>query len=294
MSNLSQKPMTGWRRWLERPQQMWIRRALFQVHLWVGIGVGIYVLAVSISGSAVVFRRPLTRKYTRRTVVIAQTDRPRMTVKELTARAQQVYPGYEVYGVYESTRPDRADQIVLGRGTSRIERWFDPYSGEDLGDPENSIVHALEWLVDLHDNLLAGQTGRLVNGVGALLFLVLALTGIVIWWPGIKHWRRSLGVNWQTHFARLNWDLHSAIGFWCLLIVLIWGVSGVYLSFPGAFNNLFPDHFLAVITRLHFGRYNVFTEILWTVVGLAPAILFVTGALMWWNRVLRKKLRQWG
>jgi uncharacterized iron-regulated membrane protein len=30
---------------------------------------------------------------------------------------------------------------------------------------------------------------------------------------------------------------------------------------------------------------------LWAVFGLAPAAMFVTGAVMWWNRVARKKLK---
>ena len=39
---------------------------------------------------------------------------------------------------------------------------------------------------------------------------------------------------------------------------------------------------------LHFGRYNAFWEGVWVVLGLVPAVLFVTGAVMWWKRVLSK------
>ncbi len=28
---------------------------------------------------------------------------------------------------------------------------------------------------------------------------------------------------------------------------------------------------------------------LWAIVGVVPAIMFVTGLLMWWNRVVRKR-----
>ena len=40
---------------------MWTRRALFQIHLWTGIGVGLYILMISVTGSAIVFRREITR-----------------------------------------------------------------------------------------------------------------------------------------------------------------------------------------------------------------------------------------
>jgi uncharacterized iron-regulated membrane protein len=32
------------------------------------------------------------------------------------------------------------------------------------------------------------------------------------------------------------------------------------------------------------------TKFVWAVFGLAPAVMFVTGVMMWWNRVVRKKL----
>jgi uncharacterized iron-regulated membrane protein len=100
----------------------------------------------------------------------------------------------------------------------------------------NSFV---EWVVRLHENLLAGTTGRFVNGIGAVCLTLLCLTGGVIWWPGTKHWRRSLTVDWSAHFARINWDLHSALGFWCFIFVVVWGISAIYFSFPQAFNTLF-------------------------------------------------------
>ena len=56
----------------------------------------------------------------------------------------------------------------------------------------NDVV---EWLVDLHENLLAGSTGRRVNGIGAAFLVLLCLTGAVVWWPGRKYWRRSLVVD---------------------------------------------------------------------------------------------------
>jgi uncharacterized iron-regulated membrane protein len=95
-----------------------------------------------------------------------------------------------------------------------------------------------EWIVKLHTNLLAGGTGRVVNGIGAASLTLLCLTGAVIWWPGVRHWRRSLTISWEAHFARINWDLHSALGFWALPFVLLWGVSGIYFAFPHLFDAL--------------------------------------------------------
>ncbi len=182
--------MTPWQEWVKHPQDLWIRRAFFQVHLWVGLGIGLYVLVISISGSAIIYRRELMSNSSLKRVVVAESRR-RMSAEELTQQAQRAYPTFEVDNIREAQTPDEPDDVVLERDHKRIERLFDPYTGADLGDPHSMIQRVVEWLVDLHDNLLAGQTGRLVNGVGSCLITLLSVTGAVLWWPGIKNWRRS-------------------------------------------------------------------------------------------------------
>jgi uncharacterized iron-regulated membrane protein len=281
--------MTTWQLWVQRPQGLWVRKALFQVHLWVGLGIGIYVLLISISGSAIVYRRELLRKYAHKPVILVESSH-RMSLEELKRSIHVSYPMYDVYRVYEPEPLDQPYEVVLGKATQRISRLFNPYTGADLGDAQFPISRAFQWMVDLHYNLLSGTTGRFVNGIGACFVTVLSLTGIILWWPGIKNWRRSITINRAARFARLNWDLHSAIGLWFSVLVFIWGISGVCLCFPGVLTPLVNGQFLFWITQLHFGRFNTATEALWMLLGLVPAILFSTGFLMWWNRVLRKKL----
>jgi uncharacterized iron-regulated membrane protein len=51
------------------------------------------------------------------------------------------------------------------------------------------------------------------------------------------------------------------------------------------------DAVMAWIGAIHSGNFGgMLVKVLWATLGLAPALLFVTGGLMWWNRVVRKKL----
>ncbi len=282
--------MTAWQRLVRFPQSLWLRKAFFQIHLWIGIGVGLYVLLISVSGALIVYRPQLSKRFNRPEIILA-ASRPQLTVDQLNQAAQRDFPGYRVANIFQSRRPDRPIAIALERRNQRMVRLFDPYTGSDLGDPLSGEQRVIEWFVDLHDNLLLGQTGRRVNGIFAILVTILSLAGAILWWPGSANWRRSLTINWKANFARFNWDLHSAVGFWFFLFVLMWGISGIYFSFPRLFVP-FGDQVTLWLARLHFGRMGWFSRALWTLLGLVPAILFVTGVLMWWDRVLSKYFRQ--
>ena len=215
--------MSVWQQWMQRPEKVWVRKCLFYVHLWVGAGVGLYIVLMSITGSLIVYRNELERV--------------------------------------------------------------------------PSLVSSVEWIVDLHENLLFGTKGRFLNGVGAICLVLLCLTGAVIWWPGFSNWRRALTVNWRSFFARFTWDLHSALGFWSFIFVLMWGISGFYFCYPQTVNALsgfvdpndkYADLILGWLTTAHFGRFDWLTEALWALLGLVPALLSVTGVFLCCRRMIYK------
>lgn len=158
-------------------------------------------------------------------------------------------------------------------------------------------TYSLEWLARLHADLGAGATGRFVNGVAAIGLLLLCLTGAIVWWPGVGHWRRTLTVNWRAKFPRISWDLHSALGFWFFLFVFEWAVSAIYFAFPHLFDFFLvfdcKDHFtdtaLYWLANLHFGRFGWFGETAWGVIGLVPAVLGFTGVFICCRRMIYQK-----
>ncbi len=298
--------MSAWEKWKKRPQNIWLRRALFQVHLWSGIGLGLYVILMSVTGSALVFRREVTRALAREPRVAVGAGM-RMDEAALRQVAQRAYPRYDVDRVSLRKNPDQAAEVWLAHGGKKLQRLFNPYTGADLGDSIRSSFRFVLWLVDLHDNLLVAKTGRLLNAAGGIVTVLLGVTGAVIWWPGIDAWRRSLSFRWNTNPKGFNWTVHSALGFWSLGLFLMWAISGIYLSIPGIFNAAvdfleplngsrttlrFGDRVLYWLAQAHFGRFaGIWVKLIWTVLGLIPAVLFVTGALMWWTRVLKPWLR---
>lgn len=315
--------MTYWQRWIRQPQTVWLRKAIFQLHLWCGIGLGLYVLLISLTGSILVYRNELYRAATPDPIIVIRSG-ARLTEAQLKATATRSYPGYTVLVVSEPPNPDQAVSISLKGATAanrgdRRNRLINPYTGADLGDAVPLGIWMVSRLLALHDDLLGGPTGRKVNGIGALLIVLLTFTGMVVWWPGVRTWRRSLTVPRHAGAQRFIWGLHSALGFWSFVFILVFGLSGIYLSSPDMFQDLADriepltdanlrtrtvDQVIYWLAYLHFGRINgigipcrgpglcdMATKLTWAIVGLAPAGMFVTGAIMWWNRVARKSVR---
>lgn len=267
------------------------------------MAVGLYVVIVCVTGSAVVFNPELSKKFSKNPPILSGTG-AHLNQDQLKEAALKAYPDFTVRDVFTARNPDQAAEIWLDRDTETKHLFFHPYTGQDLGDSVPRGLRVLSWLLDAHVNLLYGENGRIVNGVGSIVLTLLCMTGAIIWWPGIKSWRRNLTIGLQANWKRLNWDLHNAIGFWTLLVVLMFALSGIYLVFPDPFTAVIaPDptesdsanspglgnEILNWLARLHFGRFAGWElKAIWVVLGLVPPVLFVTGALMWWNRVIRK------
>ena len=289
--------------WLRRPQGVWLRRAIFQIHLWTGLSAGLYIVMISVTGSVLVYRSELRRTFNPEPRVVAVSG-PRLSEAALIETTRRVYPDQAVEVWTNPDDPTHAVTMSVRRGGgARQQQLFDPYTGEYLGNALPAGWRLTTWLLDLHDNLLAGETGRAVNGVGAVLLALLSVTGAIIWWPGVQGWRRGLLIDVRANWRRFNWSLHSAFGVWTLLFIFMWGVTGIYLAFPDPFaavvdylqpleeDNFDPrvgDTVLYWFAYLHFGRFGGwFTKLAWALVGLIPPVMFVSGTVMWWNRVIR-------
>lgn len=265
---------------------------MFQVHLWTGILMGVYVIVVCVSGSALVFRN-------------------------------DIYSTFESWTKAGPTAV-QAKTIHLGYAT-------------------------FSWLGELHGRLLLKSDGMWYNAIGGFVTALLCLTGLVIWWPGRTNWKRALGIQRGVGWKRLNFDLHSSVGFWTFLILFVWGMTGGYFVFPEPFRaviNIFtpidpprrpvpvgpaaaqtnprpanqqggaqavaaPPNAPIIVRRLrrplttggkilrgfssaHYGNFGGWpVKALYVILGFAPVLLFGTALIMWWNRVLAPIARRW-
>ncbi len=153
---------------IDKPQRVWWRRAMFQVHLWAGIALCLYTVVIGITGSILVFESEIEHAaYTR--LWHASMAAPQVPPKPLRpcCRKGTAYlcriPSHVAYP------PDHADdnfELFVRRGDAVRYVFVDASTGNIVGDidPAHSW---LIWITDLHFHLLMGKTGLLLNGIGS-------------------------------------------------------------------------------------------------------------------------------
>jgi len=219
-------------RYFRRPQQLFIRRLNFQIHLWVGIILTLYMVVIGVTGSILVFRPELERLCGLKPWQGIRVKEPLADIVTVVENLKAAYPRSHIVSV-DTPAENEATFVAVLQGRGQIRVACGPKEGEVLGE----FPRERNWLdvvQELHETLLLQRRGfgRMLNGVGAAFLLLLNATGIVIWWPGIRNWQRALKVNFQRNWRRINFDMHVSVGFWTILIASFWALSGVYFGWP--------------------------------------------------------------
>ena len=211
---------------------MAVRWLNFQIHLWVGIVLTLYLIVIGVTGSILVFRAELERLCGLRPWQVTLNDRTPADIATVVDNLKAAYPTSQIVSV-DMPAVDSPAFVAVLEGPIRFKIACDPRTGAILGE----FSRKRNWLdiIDaLHVSLLDPRRGRgrMLNGIGASLLLLLNFTGMVIWWPGVRSWKRALKVDFARSWRRINFDLHSAFGFWTIIIVSFWAVSAIYFAWP--------------------------------------------------------------
>ncbi|MDE1178209.1 MAG: PepSY-associated TM helix domain-containing protein [Edaphobacter sp.] len=226
---------------IHHPRRLFLRRVVFQVHLWLGVLLSLYLVLISLSGALLVYHDTLTRITLPSgfsTYDLAHTA----SVPTVMEAAQAAFPGATVTYLHMPYARLPVFQLQL---RDAAKKQF-----AAVADPQTGRVVLLRrtWVdvvYDFHTELLLGSShGVQWNGAGAAGLLILALSGLLLWWRGLKTWWHGLGVSLRHKWRRINYDLHHAIGLWTLLIVSWWALSGIYFAwytpFTSAVNAVSP------------------------------------------------------
>ncbi|WP_293947152.1 MULTISPECIES: PepSY-associated TM helix domain-containing protein [unclassified Sphingobacterium] len=226
-----------------------IKSGILWLHKWLGIITGIVVFILSLTGCIYTFQDELKlwaypEKYF---IDIVDASSSPLPLSTLLSNAQgsledgQKISRVDLYPAKNRTwvfRAMKTNENAFGHWNyfQYYKRIFiNPYTGQ-VQEVENTKTEFFQLVLQLHLNLLLGKKyGHALVSWSTALFIVILLSGIVLWWP--KKWkgknlRRSFWVDAKVKWKRLNHDLHNVIGFYSLFIALAFAITGLAFAFP--------------------------------------------------------------
>lgn len=214
---------------------MSFRRTLWQLHRWLGIGTGMLLFVVALTGVVLIWSHELNLR--------GHHPLPEQATNEVSAALPAALADF-----VEAHPACRLGAIILPRRATAARAWQVYLRPADGGasivgefDPSRAALLATHgsdagWrrlLVNIHYKFLLGTPGAYLCGVVALVLVLLSLSGLLFYravWRELFRWRPGRTLRTGT-----GW-LHRWLGAWSLLLALIWGITGVlyiWMLFPG-------------------------------------------------------------
>lgn len=177
---------------LKRRRQWWL-----QVHLWLGLVLGLFLSVFGLTGSVLVFQSELDRFLNPELYTVSvPLHAVRKSMQEIAEALEQAAPaGWQSAGTAIPESPDGAYVFGLWYETPTappenavsLNISIDPYSGEVVGrrvfyHAWNPLRHCLVgFFFKLHYSLCLGDFGNALVAIMAALLVISLLTGLILW-----------------------------------------------------------------------------------------------------------------
>jgi uncharacterized iron-regulated membrane protein len=245
------------------------KRAILFAHRWLGFITGSVVFVISVTACIYTFQDEIQdallpyRK-------VNPLQRPMLPPSRLERIAWQQYPD-GVISLINYYTSNRSVQVRITARSKLHSIYIDPYTGRILYDDQDFKHNFFNTIKQIHLYcFFPPKAGKVVVGVSTAVYLILLVSGMVLWWPRRKTDRkRCFTIKWKGRTKRLNYDLHNILGFYAFVISFILGFSGLAISYD------WLSH--AIYAGVNGGQaypqeLKKFTSADWNTAGTAPPI----------------------
>ena len=218
-----------------------------RIHLYLSFATGLVVMVVCFTGAVLVFEEELQHAFHKDRYYVPVQGKA-MSTDAIIASFEQQLAGSKVQQVKWFAGADRSVEIsfvqkkkeekktgdakpAAGNNEARKTAFVNPYTGQliELYNYRDTFFYTM---MALHRWLLGEDIGKMIVGVCTILFLVILITGLILWWPKTRLLiKQRLSVKWTAGFKRLNHDFHIVFGFYSLIFLFVFGFTGLAWSF---------------------------------------------------------------
>ena len=196
-------------------------RRFWRWHFYAGLFVIPFIIVLSLSGTAFLFKPQIDHWEERafRGLPVTQAATPHQQVEAALA----AFPGAHFHSYRLPEQPGDAAlvHVALSDAGAMRDVFVSPQGGV-LGSL-NTNTRIVEVARRIHGELLLGTRGSWLVELAACWAIVMLITGLYLWWP---RGRGAAGVIWPRRGSLLR-DLHAVTGFWIAGFVLVLLLSGL-------------------------------------------------------------------
>lgn len=215
-----------------------------KLHLWVSIPFGIVITITCFTGAILVFESDITEWCNRGMTTVEPKEKP-LPVKQLMSKVEPLLDdGVTITGVTIPDDPSQAYKVNLSK-PHRAAVYIDQYTGNVKGKYErpaffDTVRKLHRWLMIPSPKGSGTHWGKMIVGASTLAFLVILITGIVIWWPrNRKMLRNRLQINTKKGKRRFWHDLHVAGGIYAVIFLIAMAATGLTWSYEWYRNGVY-------------------------------------------------------
>lgn len=204
--------------------------AVWRWHFYAGLLTLPFLVLLAVTGSLYLFKDEITALVYRDLVAVEVAATADAALPPSRIAAAAAGADGTVLGYLPPLAADRSARVYVALPTGEQRDVFvNPYTGVVLGDlPKGDYgnLPLMGFVRNLHSLTLLGVPGNRLIEVVAGWALVLAVTGIYLWWPrgrsgGVVSVRRKAG-------ARVFWrDLHAVTGAFAALLIVFLAATGL-------------------------------------------------------------------
>ncbi|MRX41344.1 PepSY domain-containing protein [Flavobacterium sp. LC2016-23] len=206
------------------------KKAVRQIHLWLGLASGLIVLIISITGFLYVFEAEIRDAAQQEFLHVPVQQKPFIGLTAILENYQRLEPKQKITAL--KVNKEEANATVQISTKKKKTYYFNPYDGSLVNEK------GADWLntvLEVHRTLLLGEAGEFIQGWSVVIFLIMLITGLILWFPNqMRLVKQSLQIKWSGSFKRVNYDLHQVLGFYAAVVLLLIAFSGLYFKFDTA------------------------------------------------------------
>jgi uncharacterized iron-regulated membrane protein len=213
---------------------MRVKKFIGWLHLWLGLTSGLLVFIIAITGCLYAFQQEI-QDWTQPFRFVPPSDAAYLPPSQLAAIAQQELPDKLLHSVKYNERHKAAEAIFYHfEPTYYYTVYLNPYTGavQQVNDNESGFFH---FVLDGHFYLwLPPEIGQTVTASATLVFVVMLISGIIMWWPKNRAAsRQRFWFRWKNvrQWKRKNYDLHNITGFYASFLALVLALTGLVWGF---------------------------------------------------------------